>query len=211
MSPFLSEIVAEQSRGLIQSTYSLSTFKVPVSHLLGLSLVFHCLKKRCDLFWKGLFTHRPITIVVRPSTWKLTKKMMMTAFLVVVHAWKKTQCGISRINLPFRYHVKSNVKSNIRTKIYIMKKKWQKIFQIFTLFKQGGRLLCGRAHFYYGTKRWSSQDENLRNVTVHMSSSKRVLYLCRRAKDIKRGRGQGQNEDLIKAKENCKENDIIKK
>ena len=39
-----------------------------MSHFLGRSLAFHRLKKRCDLFWKGLFTHRPITIVVRPSS-----------------------------------------------------------------------------------------------------------------------------------------------
>ena len=68
---------------------------------------------------------------------------------------------------------------------------WKKKCQIFTLCKEGGRLLCGRAHFffYYGTKRWSSQDENLRNVTVHMSSSKRVLYLSVEGQKISRGEG----------------------
>ena len=67
----------------------------------------------------------------------------------------------------------------------------EEYFQISTLCKEGGRLLCGRAHFffYYGTKRWSSQDENLRNVTVHMSSSKRVLYLSVEGQKISRGEG----------------------
>ena len=70
---------------------------------------------------------------------------------------------------------------------------WKKKCQISTLCKEGGRLLCGRAHFffYYGTKRWSSQDENLRNVTVHMSSSKRVLYLSVEGQKISRG-GRGK-------------------
>ena len=57
----------------------------------------------------------------------------MTAFLVVVHAWKKTQCGNLRMNLPLGYHVKYG---NVWNLTYLMVKiellvkcEWKNIFK----------------------------------------------------------------------------------